>query len=154
MRFLTIRRTLATAALCGVLGGCAAERATYSIAQQTKAIGLALVEKVPIDAGQLIARGKIENPHYTVEVKWVTGIEMDIGLDGIELSGEASGTGRGEDRPLSAASRAAVRKLLTDPYWADRLPSELLDTGRAMLDKAGVTEPVGPPAPPTTQPVR
>lgn len=140
-------------------GGCTGERAGFEIAKQTGTLltvaatnASETLERVQIDA-----EGRIQDPHYRVLAAWVTGVLLDIGLDGIYLSGRALGEGSGRltDPEAVAALQAALRERMGERYPGDELvlaaveairnvrppPIESTATAPAMRDDETTTQP-------------
>lgn len=90
--------------------GCAAERATWAIADSCRQISTALIEKSNITSSQASLSGEITDPAYTVDAFYVQGIHFELRTKGIRIAGQISGQGEGPDKPLAPETIAELRR--------------------------------------------
>jgi len=130
---------------CILTIGCAGERAAFEVAKQS---GMAITTVCnnaaeTLDRVRLEGRGKINNPTYRFQGFWVTGLDVTIGLDGVELEGMATGEGSGRvtDPAAVVALQAALRAKLAERYPGDELVSEAIRVGGIVISRAPSTSP-------------
>ena len=134
----TVLRASLLAFLMVMLTGCAGEMAAMELAKQTSAIATTVLQEGKLTEFATDAKGRIQDPHYVIQAFWVTGVHLNIGLNGMFLEGEIQGTGVG-DELLTSEEKESIRQSIRDAVDRGHPLAEAIKIGLDAF-KGGIEE--------------
>ena len=120
-------------ASCILMLGCAGEQAAMTIAGQTGAIAEKVLQEGKLTDMVVSAQGRLQDPHYIVQAFWVTGIHLDIGLNGAFLAGDITGSGTGAE--LTTDERIFLNDCIHESLSSGHPLLEAIDSGLDRLER-------------------